>query len=289
MIIDSHTHYAHEMYEGEFPYIDISENGYCISHSDRQGMLERMKECGICACIEAATSFKRHEEQLALAAKYRGCVYFSAGLHPKECAYVPLKHRKRLRQNASEVNAIAIGETGLDYSMPRKSQHRIRQKMWFAYQIKLADELKLPLILHIRDADKDALKILKKHRALLHGGVAHCFHGDCTTANEFISLGFALGIGSKLLDDNAEFSEAVKRVPLSSIIVETDAPYLRPDISHIEASNRQKKKARNSSLILLSVIAKIAELRGEEYAQVEMALYENTLRVFGISPNQSGE
>ncbi len=283
MIIDSHAHYAHEMYEGEFPFIDISENGYAISHSDRQGMFERMKECGICAYIEAATSFKRHEEQLSLAEKYRGYVYFSAGLHPKECAHVPLKHRKKLIGNASEISAIAIGETGLDYSIPRRKQHRIRQKMWFIHQIKLADELKLPLILHVRDADKDALKILKKHKKLLHGGVAHCFHGDYATAKEFISLGFALGIGSKLLEDNGEFCEAVINVPLSSLIVETDAPYLRPDISYVEASNRQKKKARNSSLILPSVIEKIAALRGEDAGCVERAVYENTLRVFGIS------
>jgi TatD DNase family protein len=275
------------MYDGEFSYIDVAENGYGISHSDRSGMFERMRECGITAFIEAATSFKRHEEQRALDAKYRGFAYFSAGLHPKECALVPLKHRKKLRENASELSAIAIGETGLDYSMPRKEQHRLRQKLWFAYQLKLADELKLPLILHVRDADNDALKILQKHKAILHGGVAHCFHGDLGTASEYIALGFTLGIGSKLLEDNAEMHDAIRSVPLSSIIVETDAPYLRPDISQVNASNRQKKKARNSSLILPSVITKIAELRCEDRDAVEKAIYENTLRAFHLT--EAGE
>ncbi|MBQ2732736.1 MAG: TatD family hydrolase [Clostridia bacterium] len=287
MIIDSHAHYAHEMYEGEFSYIDIAENGYGISHSDRSGMFERMRECGITAFIEAATSFKRHEEQRELAAKYRGYVYFSAGLHPKECAGIPLNYRGRLRENAAEINAVAIGETGLDYSMPRLSQHRPRQKRWFVYQLKLADELKLPLILHVRDADKDALKILKKHSKILHGGVAHCFHGDYATASEYIALGFTLGIGSKLLEDNGDMQDAIRRVPLSSLIVETDAPYLRPDISRINTSNRQKKKARNSSLILPSVIEKIAELRGESRDEIEKAIYENTLRAFRLT--EAGE
>ena len=289
MIIDSHAHYAHEMYEGEFSYLDVAEEGYCISHSDRRGMFERMRECGITAFIEAATSFKRHEEQRALQAAHRGYVLFSAGLHPKECAITPFKHKDKLSQNASELDAIAIGETGLDYSMPRPKQYRFRQKRWFRYQIKLADELKLPLILHVRDADADALKILKEHKRILHGGVAHCFHGDTATAMEYINLGFTLGIGSKVLEDNKAMHEAIKCVPLSSIIAETDAPYLRPDISHIEASNRQKKKARNSSLILPSVITKIAELRGENRDDVESAIYENTLRAFGISDRKAGE
>ena len=289
MIIDSHAHFAHEMYEGEFSYIDVAEDGYGISHSDRSDMFERMRSCGIAAFIEAATSFKRHEEQLSLAAKYRGYVYFSAGLHPKECANVPFRHRGRLRVNAEEINAIAIGETGLDYSMPRLKQHLTRQKKLFKYQLMFADELNLPLILHIKDADKDALKILKKHRNILHGGVAHCFHGDYATASEYIALGFALGVGSKLLEENPDMHNAISKVPLSSVIVETDAPYLRPDISQVNTSNRQKKKARNSSLILPSVIAKIAELRNDDYESVKRAIYENTLKAFCISEPRAGE
>jgi TatD DNase family protein len=139
----------------------------------------------------------------------------------------------------------------------------------------------------VRDADNDALKILQKHKAILHGGVAHCFHGDLGTASEYIALGFTLGIGSKVLEDNAEMHDAIRSVPLSSIIVETDAPYLRPDISQVNASNRQKKKARNSSLILPSVITKIAELRGEDRDAVEKAIYENTLRAFHLT--EAGE
>ena len=280
MIIDSHAHYAHEMYEGEFSFIDCGKGEYCISHSDIRGMFDRMRECGICATIEPATSFKRHEHQRAIAAKHKGYVYCAVGLHPKECSAVSFKHRDMLKNNLTEINAIAIGETGLDYSMPRAKQFRLRQKRWFVYQIRLANEHKLPLILHVRDADKDALKILKKHSSLLHGGVAHCFHGDKNTAMQYISLGFALGIGSKLLEDNTELWEAVRSVPLSALLVETDAPYLRPDISGVNTSNRQQKKARNSSLILPSVIERIAELRGEPASYVEDEIYKNTLRVF---------
>ncbi|MBQ7012046.1 MAG: TatD family hydrolase [Clostridia bacterium] len=286
MIIDSHAHYAHEMYEGEFSFIDCGEGEYCISHSDIRGMLDRMREYGICATIEPATSVERHEAQRALAAKHKGYVYCAAGLHPKQCSAIPFKHRNLLQKNLAEINAIAIGETGLDYSMPRAKQFRLRQKRWFVYQIKLANEHKLPLILHVRDADKDALKILKKYSSLLHGGVAHCFHGDKDTAMQYISLGFALGIGSKLLEDNAELWDAVRNVPLSSLLVETDAPYLRPDISEVNTSNRQKKKARNSSLILPSVIERIAELRGLSPADVEEAIYQNTLQVFRLTESR---
>ena len=158
--------------------------------------------------------------------------------------------------------------------------------MWFVYQIKLAKKLELPLILHVRDADADALKILKKYRSQLTGGVAHCFSGDAELAEEYISLGFAVGIGGKLLCDDEKgriLSETVKNIPLSSIVVETDAPFVLPDISKVQCSRNQRRKLCNSSLILPQLVRRIAELRGEDCEYVEEAIFQNTVRVFSLT------
>jgi TatD DNase family protein len=154
------------------------------------------------------------------------------------------------------------------------------------YQIKLADKLNLPLVLHVREADKDTARILRRNKKRLHGGVVHCFTGSTEDALEFISLGYAIGIGGKLLCDNEtgrSLCETVKRIPLSSIVAETDAPLVFPDLREGICGTNQRKKLCNSSLILPSVIRRIAELRGEDAEYVEAEIYENTLRVFGLS------
>ena len=149
----------------------------------------------------------------------------------------------------------------------------------------LSDCLKLPLVLHVRDADEDALKILRRHKKRLHGGVAHCFKSDHTVAEQYIELGFAIGVGGKLFSNNEEgeaLRDTVKRVPLTALLVETDAPLVLPDLRGSDFSSSKIGKLRNTSLILPAVIRRIAEIRGEEPETVEDAIYQNTLRVFSL-------
>ena len=92
-------------------------------------------------------------------------------------------------------------------------------------------------------------------------------------------MGFALGIGARIFQEE-QLQKAVTQVPLETLLVETDAPYIRPDIRHLPGSGKQRKKVRNSSLILPAVIEEIARLRGEVADRVEETIYCNTLRVF---------
>lgn len=285
MIIDSHAHYSHKLYEGEFNCLGIENGSYSLEKNDLEGLFDRMRESRIVLSIEPATSLEKIKDQLELKEKHGDCVRLAMGLHPKRCAAVPFRARKLLLEYAENTDIIAIGETGLDYSMPRLKQNRLRQRRWFIYQIKLAGKLRLPLILHVRDAEEDALRILRRYRKHLCGGVAHCFHGDTKTANAFIDLGFSLGIGGKLLQKGSDadvLAESVRSVPLSALIVETDAPYVLPDVSEMECSGRQRKKMRNSSLILPMIIERIASLRGITAEEAEQAIYDNTLRTFRI-------
>ena len=286
MIIDSHAHYAHPKFQGEFPYLCETDREYAVARSDREGLFAEMRANGIAHIIEPSIGFDAIERQIELAKD--NCEYVSLvlGVHPTRCTRISYGKRKELKRYAENHNIIAIGETGLDYHQPRKEQRRFKQKLWFKYQIRLADKLGLPLVLHVRDAHADALRILKRNINRLRGGVAHCFTGNTALAEEYISLGCVIGVGGKLLCDNEtgrELCDTVKNIPLSSIVVETDAPLVFPDMRDDICGRNQKRKLCNSSLILPSVIRKIAELRCEDEALVEKAIYENTLRAFGIS------
>ena len=279
MIIESHAHYSHKLYNGEFPYVCYKDGSFDVSVGDFSLFIEELKQNNISFCIEPSTSFENIDAQLALVRKYPDYIKLSLGVHPGKCTDTAWKNRKKLSEYVRENDVIAIGEAGLDYHNELSVYSIFLQKMWFKYQIRLADEYNLPLILHIRMADEDGLKILTRYRKKLHGGVAHCFVGDFDTAMKYIELGFYLGIGGKLFI-NEVLQDTVKRVPLESILVETDAPYIIPEIQTCSLSNKKKKKARNSSLILQAVIDKIALLRDDHPEHVEKVVYENTLRVF---------
>lgn len=282
MIIDSHAHYSHSLYDGDFSYLDWQQGEFCIRQGNRQLMLEEMARRGICCSIEAGVSLEKAEMQLETTALHPQYLRPALGIHPKHCAHLTLPALQQLRTLAQSRDILAIGETGLDYSMPPEQMDQPAQKQWFIWQIELAHELQLPLILHIRDAYEDALDILQQHKTMLHGGVAHCFGANFTVAMELVELGFALGIGARVLQEE-QLQDVVRRVPLTALLAETDAPYIRPDISHLPGSGKQRKKVRNSSLILPAVIEKIAHLRGEYPAEVEKVIYQNTLRVFRLT------
>ena len=287
MIIDSHAHYALPVFDGEFPYLDHTAEGYAIRRGNRETMLADMRAGGIVGFIEPAIRFDEEavEKQMQTVARHEDCMWAAIGLHPTRCHRVDFSEREKLSEHAKKNRPVAIGETGLDYHHPRGEQHRRAQKRWFKFQIRLAHELNLPLILHIRDADKDALRILKRRRKLLRGGVVHCFKGNAGLAQSYISLGFAIGIGGKLLADGHEakaLEQTVREIPLSSILVETDAPYVLPDISDLKCGSHQRKKLCNSSLILPAVLRRIAELRSRSAEEVENEIFQNTLRTFHL-------
>ena len=281
MIIDSHTHYVHRLYEGEFPYLNWAEGEFFAESGDRNRLFTAMKAQGIVLCIEPATALEKIEAQLAVADAHWPYLRMAVGVHPKHCADTAWEDRHQLPLLAQRADAVAIGETGLDYSVPPEALDKECQKKWFSYQLQLAQEMHLPLILHIRDAYDDALEMLQQHALLRCGGVAHCFSGDLERAMACVELGFALGIGGRVLQDE-QLQQTVRYAPLSSILVETDAPYIRPDIRHLPGSGKQRKKIRNSSLILHAVIEKIAQLKALPAAEVEAAIYQNTLRVFRL-------
>lgn len=199
-------------------------------------------------------------------------IYFAAGVHPYE---IEGYDEAILRQFAKDPKCIAIGECGLDYfRLPDDDidGYKAKQKDTFISQINLAIELKLPLIVHIRDANEDSLKILKEYEDRLVGGVLHCFNASPILLE--LSSKFYYGIGGVLTFKNGKkLVEILPKIPLDRLVLETDAPYLTPE------PHRGK---RNEPAFTTYVADKMADILGMSRDEVESLTTQNANRLFGI-------
>lgn len=291
MIIDSHAHYAHNAFGHICSYLAREDGCFSVAHGDMEALMTALRQQGIGLTIEPGITLEKFPDQVALAQKYAPHIRLAVGVHPKHCKATPLRKRRLLRQYAAHHPVVALGETGLEFHRSPKLWERLKQRLWFDYHIRLANRLRLPLILHIRQADGAALKMLRRRIRLLRGGVVHCFGGNYETAMAYIDLGYTLGIGARLLHDNEmghDLEDVVRRVPLSAILLETDAPFILPDARDLPCTGKQRRKLRNSSLVLPAVLERIAQLRGQPVEAVERAICENTLRTFGLEWHEKG-
>lgn len=284
MIIDSHAHYNSGAYKNSFRYLTYDMNGYALKEGDREQILQELLDANIPYSIEAGVSLQSCEEILQLCEEYPDRVFPSAGVHPTRSFYEEWRDRHKLETYARNPKVIAIGECGLDYHYKREEQHRFIQHIWFIYQLNLAWKLKKPVILHVRDAHEDALRILKHHPARKLGGVIHCFYGSREIAEQYLKLGYHFGIGGSILQQEErakDLWEAISHIPLERILVETDAPYILPYCKDV-LPPKLLRRAKNTSLILPAVIEKIAQLKGIPASEVEQAVAENTICLFKL-------
>ena len=284
MIIDSHAHYNNNAYKKPFRYLSYDKDGYSIKEGDREQLFRELLEANIPYSIEPGVSLQSCEEVLQLCAEYPGRIFPAIGIHPTRSIYEKWSERHKLDAYANMPGVIAIGEIGLDYHYKREEQHRLKQHIWFVYQLNLAWKIKLPVILHVRDAHEDALRILRWHPARKLGGVIHCFYGPKEIAEQYLKLGYHIGIGGSVLqlEERAKnLWEAIPQIPLDRIMVETDAPFVLPYCKDV-IQPKLLRRARNTSLILPAVINKIAELKGISAEEVEQATTENTIRLFKL-------
>ncbi|MDY6057598.1 MAG: TatD family hydrolase [Campylobacter lanienae] len=199
-------------------------------------------------------------------------IYFAAGVHPYE---IDGYDESVMRKFAKDPKCVAIGECGLDYfRLPDDNvdEYKSKQKDIFISQIKLAIELNLPLIIHIRDANEDSLKILKEYEDKLVGGVLHCFNASPILLE--LSSKFYYGIGGVLTFKNAKkLVEILPKIPLNRLLIETDAPYLTPE------PHRGK---RNEPAFTTFVADKMSDILGMSRDEIEYLTTQNAIRLFGI-------
>jgi TatD DNase family protein len=253
MLFDSHAHYDDKAF-----------------NTDRDELLKNITTKEVGTVINVGSDLPSLERTLALTERY-SFVYGALGIHP--CDTGGLTEEKILwmkRQATEKAKIIAIGEIGLDYHWD-KPERKI-QKLWFVRQLELAREVKLPLIVHSREAAGDTLAILREGKADELGGVMHCFSYTKETARQCLDMNLYLGIGGVVTFKNArKLKEVVEYAPLEKILLETDCPYLAP------VPYRGK---RNSSEYLPYVAKAIAEIKGIEYAEVAVQTTENARRLF---------
>lgn len=209
MLIDTHTHLDDARY-----------------NDDREATIARAREAGVEAFVTIGCDLATTQAALKLATEHP-FVYASIGVHPHEVKHIADSWYDEFRRLAQNQKVVAYGEIGLDYhynhSSPKDQRDRFRE------QIQLARELKLPVIIHTREAQEDTITILKEEKASEVGGVFHCFSGDAWLAKDALDLGFYLSFSGILTFQNATvLREIAKNTPLDRVLIETDCPYLTP-------------------------------------------------------------
>jgi TatD DNase family protein len=199
-------------------------------------------------------------------------IYATIGVHPHDVDNLKASDYKELEQlyiNHSK-HIVGFGEIGLDYV--KQHSEPSRQREHFKRQLQLAHELKLPVIIHNRDANDDTIKLLTEARPLDYGGIMHCFSGDMTFAHKVLDLGMLISIPGIVTFKNATIlQEVAQKIPLTSMVLETDGPFLAP---------HPFRGKRNEPAYLLFSAKKIAELRGIDIEQVSKHTTANAENIF---------
>lgn len=254
-MFDSHAHYDDEKF-----------------NPDRDEIIHTAHMSGVNYILNASSDIKSSLMSVELARRH-GFVYASVGIHPHEvgnCTRDDIASIEEMVLNNSKI--VAIGEIGLDYYYDHSP--REKQQHWFAEQIRLAGKLKLPVIIHDRDAHEDTLKIMRECNAGEYGGVMHCYSGSPEMLKSVFDNNMYISIGGPVTFKNAKrVIDVVKCAPLERILVETDSPYLAPE---------PFRGKRNDSSLLRYIVHKIAEIKGVSFEEVREITTENAMKVFGI-------
>ena len=253
MIFDTHAHYDDEQF-----------------NPDREELLSSMEAGGVGTIMNVSASFDSCENVLGLAHQYP-FVYAAIGVHPDHVGCLDEEKIQKMQELLKDEKALAVGEIGLDYYW-KEEPEEIQQK-WFIRQLQLAKTMDLPVIIHSRDAAADTLRIMKEHGRDI-GGVIHCFSYSREIALEYVKMGYYIGIGGVVTFKNGrKLKEVAEAVPLSSIVLETDCPYLAP------VPNRGK---RNHSLKLTYVAEEIARIKGISASDVIEETEKNARNLYRL-------
>ena len=276
MLIDSHAHLDSPRYNG-----------------DREAMLRRAHEAGVGAVLSIGIGEGPEEMHQArdLCRQYNGQpgltrLYASAGIYPHNTAAADQAALVKLDQLLADPDVIACGEIGLDY-FHQGAPHDV-QRDGLLRQLEIAASRKRPILIHCRPKDgttyawDDLFQILEQNWARTAlGGVMHCFGGGWEQARRSLDLGFLISFAGNLTYPKAQpLRDVAARVPIDSVLVETDAPWLAP------AANRGK---RNEPAMVVETARTLAEVLGRNPEEIAAATAANFYRLFpGISPNGAG-
>lgn len=240
-------------------------------NSDRDEVVRRAHDAGIHTIINIATDFESCERVLRLADRYPN-MYAALGVHPHDAkSWQGEKSALILRKLATHPKVVAIGEIGLDYY--RDNSPRDIQKQAFIDQIAVAKELKLPIVIHNREAFGDIFDVVLREDAYMVGGVFHCFSGTAIEAVKTIELGFHISVNGILTYKNATMSDVGREVRMDRLLLETDCPFLTPHLH---------RGTRNEPAYVGLVAERLAELREVSKEEISRLTDANARLLFRI-------
>jgi len=246
---------------------------------DRDEVIQRARDAGVTAMVCVGYDIQSSRRAIDIANSYDD-VYAAIGVHPHDAKTVTPRDLDELARLADSAKVVAIGEIGLDYY--RDLSPRDVQKNAFRDQLALARNLRVPVVIHSRDADEEAFEIIADHeRQALPDwpkdrplGIMHCFAGDLTLALRYIEIGFIISIPAACTYPNSERTRAVAGgIPLRWMAVETDAPYIPP---------QSMRGQRNEPAFIRETVQCIADIRGARFEDVADGTATSAASLFGL-------
>ncbi|WP_059174183.1 TatD family hydrolase [Bacillus sp. FJAT-27445] len=255
MLIDTHAHLNADQYED-----DVEE------------VMARAKENGVEKIV--VVGFDRPTITKAIdLAEANEFIYACVGWHPVDAVDMTDEDLAWIETLSAHPKVVALGEMGLDYHWDKSPKDV--QKEVFRKQIRLAKKVKLPIVIHNRDATADIVDILKEEDAAEVGGIMHCFSGSVEIAKQCVEMNFYISLGGPVTFKNAvKPKEVASEIPLDRLLVETDCPYLTP---------HPHRGKRNEPSYVRLVAEEIAALKGISFEEVANVTTKNAKRLFGIS------
>lgn len=240
-------------------------------NEDLHEVITRAKDAGVEYMVVVGFNRETIDRAISLVNQY-DFLYACIGWHPVDAIDMKEEDLAWIEEMAGHPKVVALGEMGLDYHWDKSPQDV--QKEVFRKQIHLARKLKLPIVIHNREATEDVVQILEEEKASEVGGIMHCFSGSAEIAQECLKLNFYISLGGPVTFKNAKKPKRVaEEVPLERLLIETDCPYLAP---------HPYRGKRNEPAYVKLVAEQIAELKGLSYEEVAQKTTENAKRLFGI-------
>jgi TatD DNase family protein len=239
---------------------------------DLEEVIQRSEASGVGYIFTVGTEKKDWKRTLEIVNSHPS-IYAILGVHPHNATEIDHETYSTLRQLCRDEKVKAYGEIGLDF-FRNLSPQDIQLKR-FREQIGLAKELRLPIVVHDREAHHETLEVLKSEKAVECGGIIHCFSGDYDMAKACMDMGFFISVPGSITYKNSEdYRETIKRIPLESLLIETDAPFLTP------VPFRGK---RNEPSYVRYTAQKVAEIKKVPFEKVAEVTTENALHVYRLS------
>lgn len=252
-IFDTHAHYDSDSFD-----------------EDRENLIKELKEKGVIGVLNCGSDLYGLRKSVELS-RENDIFYAAVGIHPENAYEFNSEVEKEIREYVKEEKVKAIGEIGLDYYWEENPKREV-QKEVFRAQMKLAEELNLPVVIHDRDAHKDTLEIMNEFPKVI--GVVHCFSGSVEFAKECIKLGYYIGFTGVLTFKNAKkLVDVCREIPEDRMLVETDCPFMAP------VPFRGKRNESDYIEYIIDKMSEIREIPGEKMNEI---LLENKKRLFKI-------